>query len=113
MAREEVRPAVTWALERAPNPPRDPCPHDGGAHPVHHRDVPTGEPTRRAPLLARSGRSPLHRPPPVPGAAEHGPGGDARAAWYGVARAIEEAWGLPLSSPTSLRHERSRSPTRD
>src|ERR671911_634783 len=33
---------------------------------------PAGEPTRRAPLLARDGRGPLRRPAPVPGAAEPG-----------------------------------------
>jgi hypothetical protein len=94
-------------------PTGDPCPHDYRAHPGHHRDVPAGEPTRRAPLLARSGRGPLRRPAPVPGAAEPRPrlrrrGGVGR----GGGGPSRQRGGLPLASPASLRHVGSRSPTK-
>jgi hypothetical protein len=58
---------------KSAQPPGGPCPHNGGTHPGHHRDVPAREPTRRAQLRARGGRGPLTRPPPLSGAAEPEP----------------------------------------
>jgi len=113
MARQEVRPAVTWALERAPNP---------RVIRVHttveltratiEKCPPASPPEGLSSLLAVDGvRSvDLHR---YRARLNLSPGCNAKAAWEGVARAIEAAWGAPAPLPGELRHERSRSPTKD
>jgi hypothetical protein len=95
MALEEVRPAVTWALEGAPNP---------RVIRVHttveltratiEKCPPASPPEGLRSVLAVDGvRSvDLHR---YRARLNLSPGCDARAAWDGVARAIEVAWGAP------------------
>ena len=99
MARQEVRPAVTWALERAPNP---------RVIRVHttveltratiEKCPPASPPEELRSLLAVNGvRSlDLHR---YRTRLNLDPGSDAKAAWDGVARAIEAAWGAPAPLP--------------
>jgi hypothetical protein len=113
MALEEVRPAVTWALEGAPNPrvirvhttveltraTIEKCPP--ASPPEGLRSVLAVDEVRSVDLHRDRARLNLS------------PGCDARAAWNGVARAIEATWGLRLPSPASLRHERSRLPTKN
>jgi hypothetical protein len=95
MALEEFRPVVTWALEGAPNP---------RVIRVHttveltratiEKCPPASPPEGLRSVLAVDGvRSvDLHR---YRARLNLSPGCDARAAWDGVARAIEAAWGAP------------------
>ena len=99
MAREEVRPPVRWTLEGAPNT---------RVIRVHttveltratiEKCPPASPPEGLRSLLAVDGvRSlDLHR---YRARLNLRPGCDARAAWGGVARAIEAAWGAPAPLP--------------
>ena len=99
MARQEVRPAVTWALERAPNP---------RVIRVHttveltratiEKCPPASPPEGLRSLLAVDGvRSvDLHR---YRARLNLDPGCDAKAAADGVAGAIQAAWGAPAPLP--------------
>jgi len=99
MARQEVRPAVTWALERAPNPrvirvhttveltraTIEKCPP---------ASPPEGLRSLRA--VDGVGSVDLHR---YRARLNLNPGCDAKAASERVARAIEAAWGAPAPLP--------------
>jgi hypothetical protein len=99
IAREEVRPAVTWALERAPNPrvirvhttveltraTIEKCPP---------ASPPEGLRSLRA--VDGVGSVDLHR---YRARLNLNPGCDAKAASERVARAIEAAWGAPAPLP--------------
>ena len=99
MARQEVRPAVTWALERAPNP---------RVIRVHttveltratiEKCPPASPPEGLRSLLAVDGVGSvdLHR---YRARLNLNPGCDAKAASERVARAIEAAWGAPAPLP--------------
>jgi hypothetical protein len=100
MTREEVRPAVRWALEGAPNP---------RVIRVHttveltratiEKCPPVSPPEGLRSLLAVDGvRSiDLHR---YRARVILSPGCDAKAVWERVAWAIETAWGAPASLPS-------------
>jgi hypothetical protein len=95
VARQEVRPAVTWALESAPNP---------RVIRVHttveltratiEKCPPASPPEGLSSLLAVDGVRfvDLHR---YRARLNLSPRCNAEAAWDGVARAIEAAWGAP------------------
>jgi hypothetical protein len=96
---EEVRPAVKWALETAPNPwvvrvhttveltrsTIEKCPP--ASPPEGLRSLLTVDGVRSVDLHRYRARLNLS------------PGCDAEAAWEGVARAIEAAWGAPAPLP--------------
>jgi hypothetical protein len=98
-ARQEVRPAVTWALERAPNP---------WVIRVHttveltratiEKCPPASPPEGLRSLLAVAGVGSvdLHR---YRARLNLDPGCDAKAVSEGVARAIDAAWGAPAPLP--------------
>jgi len=99
MAREEVRPAVIWALERAPNRRVIRVHTTVELTPATIEKCPPASPPEglRSLLAVDGVRSvDLHR---YRARLNLSPGCDARAAWDGVARAIEAAWGAPAPLP--------------